>query len=49
MNLIKLGDLNVLSLEEIRRKPDKKYGKMATKTKLMRLEKRLTYMKQRVI
>ena len=28
MNLIKLEDLNVLPLEEIRRKLDKKYGKM---------------------
>ena len=28
MNLINLEDLNVLSLEEIRRKLDEKYGKM---------------------
>ena len=28
MNLIKLRDLNVLPLEEIRKKLDKKYGKM---------------------
>ena len=29
MNLIKLEDLNVVHLEEIRRKLDRKYGKMA--------------------
>ena len=29
MNLIKLKDLNVLPLEEVRRNLDKKYGKMA--------------------
>ena len=28
MNLLKLEDLSVVSLEEIRRKLDKKYGKM---------------------
>jgi len=28
MNMIKLEDLNVLSLEEVRRKLDQKYGKM---------------------
>jgi len=30
MNLIKLDDLNALPLKEIKRKLDKKYGKMAT-------------------
>ena len=34
MNLIKLRDLNILSLEEIRRKLDKKYGKMITKNEI---------------
>ena len=34
MNLIKLRDLNVLPLEEIRRKLDKKYGKMTNKNEI---------------
>ena len=34
MNLIKLEDLNVFSLEEIRRKLDKKYRKMTTKNEI---------------
>ena len=45
MNLIKLEDLNVLPLEYIRSELDKKYDKMRS----MRLEKTLTYMKQRPI
>ena len=48
-NLIKLEDLNVLALEEIRRKLDKKYGKWLLKTKSMRLERKSTYMKQKLI
>ena len=34
MNLIKLRDLNVLPLEKIRRKLDKKYGKMANENEI---------------
>ena len=34
MNLIKLRDLNALPLEEIKRKIDKKYGKMIAKNKI---------------
>ena len=49
MNLIKLEDLNILPLEEIRRKLDKKCGKMTNEMKSMRLEKKLTYMKQILI
>ena len=45
MNLIKLEDLNVLPLEKVRRKLDKKYGKMTVETRSMRLKKRSTYMK----
>ena len=49
MNLIKLDDPNALPLEIIKQKLDKKYGKMTNENKSMRLEKRLTYMKQRLI
>ena len=34
MNLIKLRDLNILPLEEIRRKLDKKYGKMTKENEI---------------
>ena len=34
MNLIKLRDLNILPLGEIRRKLDKKYGKMTKENKI---------------
>ena len=34
MNLIKLEDLNVLPLEEIRRNLDKKYGKMTNENEI---------------
>ena len=34
MNLIKLEDINVLSLEEIRRKLDKKYNKMTVENEI---------------
>ena len=34
MNMIKLEDLNVLPLEEIRRKLDKKYGKMTIENEI---------------
>ena len=34
MNLNKLEDLNILPLEEIRRKLDKKYGKMTNENKI---------------
>ena len=34
MNLIELRDLNVLSLEEIKRKLDKKYGKMINENEI---------------
>jgi len=34
MNLIKLEDLNVLPLEEIRRTLDKKYGKMTNENEI---------------
>jgi len=34
MNLIKLRDLNVLPLEEIKRKLDKKYGKMINENEI---------------
>ena len=34
MNLIKLKDLNVLPLEDIRRKLDNKYGKMIVEDKI---------------
>jgi len=34
MNLIKLRDLNILPLEEIRRKLNKKYGKMTNKNEI---------------
>ena len=34
MNLIKLEDLNILPLEEIRRKLDKKYGKMTNENEI---------------
>ena len=34
MNLIKLRDFNVLPLEEIRRKFDKKYDKMTNKNEI---------------
>ena len=34
MNLIKLRDFNVLPLEEIRRKLDKKYGKMSNENEI---------------
>jgi len=34
MNLIKLDDLNLLPLEEIKQKLDKKYGKMAAENEI---------------
>ena len=34
MNLLKLDDLNALPLEEIRRKLDKKYGKMTVEDEI---------------
>ena len=34
MNLINLEDLDVLPLKEIRRKPDKKYGKMTAENEI---------------
>ena len=34
MNLIKLNDLNALSLYEIKRKPDKKYGKITVEIEM---------------
>ena len=34
MNLIKLEDLSALPLEEIRRKLDKKYGRMTIENKI---------------
>ena len=37
MNLIKLDDLNALSLEEIKRKLDKKYDKMAAKDEINKI------------
>ena len=42
MNLIKLKDLNVLPLEEIRRKLDKNMIKWLLKMRLMKLEKNST-------
>ena len=37
MNLIKLRDLNALPLEEIKRKIDKKYGKMIAKNEINKI------------
>ena len=34
MNLIKLEDFNVLPLEEVRRRLDKKYGKMVVEDEI---------------
>ena len=34
MNLTKLEDLNVLPLKEVKRKLDKKYGKMIVENKI---------------
>ena len=42
MNPIKLEDLHIVPLEEIRRKLDKKYGKMVFDNEPMRLEKNST-------
>jgi len=39
MTLIKLEDLSVLPLEEVRRKLDKKYGKMAVENEINEIGK----------
>ena len=39
MNLIKLNDLNALLLEEIRRKLDKKHGKMSAEDEINKIGK----------
>ena len=50
MNLIKLDDLNALPLEEIKRKLDKKnMVKWLLRMRLTKSEKKLTYMKQRLL
>ena len=41
MNLIKLEDLNVIPLEEARRKLDKKYGKMVFDDKINQIGEKL--------
>jgi len=41
MNLIKLEDLNVLPLEEIRRKLHKKYGKMTIENEIHEIEEEI--------
>ena len=41
MNLIKLEDLNVLPLEEVRRKLDKKYGKMTIEDEINEIREEL--------
>ena len=41
MNLIKLEDLNVLPLEEVRRKVDKKYGKMTVEHEINEIEEEI--------
>ena len=41
MNLIKLEDLNVVPLEEIRRKLDKKYGKMIVEDEINKIGEEL--------
>jgi len=39
MNLIKLEDLNLVHLKEIRRKLNRKYGKMAAEDEINEIEK----------
>ena len=41
INLVKLEDLNVLPLEEVRRKLDKKYGKMTIENEINEIEEEL--------
>ena len=41
MNLIKLRDLNILPLEEIRRKLDKKYDKMTNENEINDIEEEI--------
>jgi len=41
MNLIKLDDLNVLPLEEIKRTLDKKYGKMIAENEINEIEEEI--------